>query len=452
MPRKFLDTTGLTYVFSKIKSQIENRISNHTHSPSDLTSAVPVEKGGTGATSVDAALENLGVKTLIEENATGKRTSRITVGTSANGWTAKDCDYLCDGTSDHTEINNAIAALPSTGGEIVLLDGTYNIAGAIKLNKTGVTLRGNGASTKLNRAFSGTSSNPAAIVLSSTDCVVRDLSIEGNRASYTNASYSNGIQTTAERCTIENCAVSNHYAKGIQVVANYNTVKGCYTSGNKEGIYITGDHGLISGNKSMTNDEGGITLNGDYNSAINNVCRFNAEGNIMVSAGNHNVIIGNDCSVETGDTVAPTWTLRTKDPNCTYNIFQDNITGEGDVITLGTNNSISTARDMVKADLSNVTGTLPIENGGTGGVSAYDARTKLGITPANIGAAPKEHTHAASDISAGTFAGNVSVPNESDNYIARVRNIVMLEYIEGMQTEPSVGYDYSEGDIALMYE
>ena len=359
MPKSYIDTVGLTHIFSKIK-------------------------------------------TLVAENSGGKRAARLTVGVSTNGWTTKDCDYLCDGTDDHTEINRAITALPSTGGEVVLLDGTYNITGAIKLNKAGVTLRGNGVSTKLNRGFSGTSSSPAAIVLSSADCVVRDLSIEGNRASHANASYSNGIKTTAERCTIENCQVSNHYAKGIQVVADYNTVKGCHTSGNKDGIYITGAHNLISGNNSLTNDEGGITLNGNYNSALNNVCRFNAEGNIMVSAGNHNVIIGNDCTVETGDTVTPSWTLRTKDPNCTYNIFMDNIIGEGNVITLGTNNIISTARDMVKSDFSNVTGTLPIENGGTGGVSAYDARTQLGITPENIGAAKSDLSNAS-----GTLGGQV---------------------------------------------
>ena len=34
------------------------------------------------------------------ETIGGKRTCRFTVGTSAAGWTAADCDYLCDGTDD----------------------------------------------------------------------------------------------------------------------------------------------------------------------------------------------------------------------------------------------------------------------------------------------------------------------------------------------------------------
>lgn len=63
----------------------------------------------------------------------GRGCARLVVGTSKSGWTADDCDYLCDGTADQAEINAAIAALPSTGGEIVLLDGTYNTTAAIAL-------------------------------------------------------------------------------------------------------------------------------------------------------------------------------------------------------------------------------------------------------------------------------------------------------------------------------
>ena len=47
--------------------------------------------------------------------STKKRTARFVVGTSTAGWTAADCDYLCDGTADQTEINAAITALPCNG-------------------------------------------------------------------------------------------------------------------------------------------------------------------------------------------------------------------------------------------------------------------------------------------------------------------------------------------------
>lgn len=48
----------------------------------------------------------------------------------------------------------------------------------------------------------------------------------------------------------------------------------------------------------------------------------------------------------------------------------------------------------VGVNLANVSGTLAIVNGGTGATTAAAARTALGITPANIGAATSSHTHA----------------------------------------------------------
>lgn len=100
------------------------------------------------------------------------RTARLVVGTSAAGWTADDCDYLCDGTDDQTELNAAVDALPSTGGEIVILDGTYNLSGSVAVNKERVTLRGSGAATRL------VSSGAACISLQGNHCAVFDLWIE----------------------------------------------------------------------------------------------------------------------------------------------------------------------------------------------------------------------------------------------------------------------------------
>ena len=67
-----------------------------------------------------------------------KKTARFVVGTSTAGWEAKDCDYLCDGTNDQEEIIQALNALPATGGEVVTLDGTYNITASINIPKDNV--------------------------------------------------------------------------------------------------------------------------------------------------------------------------------------------------------------------------------------------------------------------------------------------------------------------------
>lgn len=47
---------------------------------------------------------------------------------------------------------------------------------------------------------------------------------------------------------------------------------------------------------------------------------------------------------------------------------------------------------------------LPVSKGGTGATTEAAARTSLGITPSNIGAAASTHNHAAGDITSGTLA------------------------------------------------
>lgn len=51
------------------------------------------------------------------------------------------------------------------------------------------------------------------------------------------------------------------------------------------------------------------------------------------------------------------------------------------------------------SSFNDISGTLPITKGGTGATSAAAARTALGITPANIGAAAASHNHALTDCS-----------------------------------------------------
>lgn len=87
------------------------------------------------------------------DNISGKRTCRFVVGTSMAGWTQADCDYLCDGTDDQVEINEAIKNLPDDGGEIAILDGAYNISGNVSFDLgtdngvKNIVLSGNGSST-----------------------------------------------------------------------------------------------------------------------------------------------------------------------------------------------------------------------------------------------------------------------------------------------------------------
>lgn len=58
----------------------------------------------------------------------------LLVATSDSPQKHKDAaDYLCDGTADQTEINTALAAIPTTGGQVICAPGTYNLSGSISI-------------------------------------------------------------------------------------------------------------------------------------------------------------------------------------------------------------------------------------------------------------------------------------------------------------------------------
>ena len=89
-------------------------------------------------------------------SGTHVKPARIVIGTSTAGWTAKDCHYLCDGIDDQVEINSAIQSMVS-GGELLILDGIYDISAKISVSaKSGLTIRGSGYATQLRRRWNST--------------------------------------------------------------------------------------------------------------------------------------------------------------------------------------------------------------------------------------------------------------------------------------------------------
>lgn len=86
-------------------------------------------QSGISADTVQAAIDQLAASTP-SSNASRKTT--IIVGTSTNGCTESDCDYLCDGSADDVEINAAIQTAITGGYHYILLkSGTYNLANHI---------------------------------------------------------------------------------------------------------------------------------------------------------------------------------------------------------------------------------------------------------------------------------------------------------------------------------
>ena len=256
-----------------------------------------------------------------------KKTARFVIGTSTAGWTASDCDYLCDGTADQTEINAAITALPATGGEIVILDGTYNITAKINVTKDNVSIRGNGNATILKRMWDSSVAEGVVSIVSNS-CKIRNLRVDGNKTVYTSSSNGNiylkkvkyasisdvrsedgeyGVYISSSTYTVvNNCFIINCYygIKGYQ--SNYanmsnNTIDSCFYGFNK----TYSNYNKVVGNQCYNNDYGLLYYDSSNTNNISSNIFIRGTGlpsdytanqhTIKVSNSNNNLIVSNIC-------------------------------------------------------------------------------------------------------------------------------------------------------------
>lgn len=236
---------------------------------------------------------------------TGNKTCRFVIGTSTAGWTEKDCDYLCDGVDDQEEINAAIQALPETGGEIKVLDGTYNITATISMNKNYVKFTGNGQNTVFKRKFTSSNISTGGIItLDSNYVTFSDFTLDGNKDEYPSGS---GIyQRTSNRyyIIITNIMSKNNGYSGLDVYNLYRSVvKNNYCYNNEYyGIRATSSvRTIITNNVCVENGSYGLYIGGDKSVFSSNIIyNYNTGGGIFHTADssyNGNVIIGNNIEV-----------------------------------------------------------------------------------------------------------------------------------------------------------
>lgn len=315
---------------------ISSGANNYTHPTTSGNKHIP--SGGTYGQFLKWSAD--GTATWSNDNNT--RAARKVVGTSASGWTAKDCDYLCDGTADQEEINAALDALPSTGGEVILLDGIYNITAQVNVSKSYTTLRGAGQATKLVRAFDG----DEILYLAGGHCTIEDINIDGKSGIYTSTD-NRGVYFLTSNNLLKGLIVRNNAGYGICAAANYNKVIGCTVSASRIGIRVDGDNCIVSGNIVHENTQYGIDVNGNHNVVEGNVSRLNATANFYIMGSTYNTVCNNDFSVVSGDSVTPKaiYLAGTSNEN---NIITNNNLGDGAVSDAGgSGNVVGTAFDFM---------------------------------------------------------------------------------------------------------
>ncbi len=202
-------------------------------------------------------------------------------------------DYVADGTNDQVEINAAITALPSTGGLVYLLDGTYNIAASVTIAKSNVTLTGSGDSTKL---FLANTSNTSVIVVGDGATVyegvkISGLKIDGNMANNSGFIYAVYFNTNITKSKIENNYIYNTVYDGILINnSGKNLIDSNHiVSAGVSGINIynySSDYNVISNN--YIEDSGLNSVSG-YGISVGRGTNNTISGNILYSNRRHSI-------------------------------------------------------------------------------------------------------------------------------------------------------------------
>lgn len=123
-------------------------------------------------------------------------------------------DYVCDATDDQDTINEALAALGTTGGRVQLLEGTFQITNTITIPQANIELCGLGYGSKILAT--------ANITMISCNAhhhvAVRDLQIYG-RGAGNNSNY--GIRfINSDYCEVSGCYITNCGNDGIYTLTS----------------------------------------------------------------------------------------------------------------------------------------------------------------------------------------------------------------------------------------
>lgn len=200
---------------------------------------------------------------LANPHATKRLRSATLIVAASDSLDTTNADYVCDGTADEVQINEAIDALPATGGRVLLMDGTFNIDDSITMNKNAVSLVGQGKSTKI---LTDTAITMVSCATNTSYQLIKNIYFEG-----VNSAGCYAIDLDAYYSIITNCWFKNCYYNAI-IRHNHNQIIANNCEGGRYGFNNAGGHYNVYANNVQN---GGTYLvhitTGYWNSAVGNV-------------------------------------------------------------------------------------------------------------------------------------------------------------------------------------
>ena len=245
-------------------------------------------------------------------------------------------DFVGDGEGDQEEINAAIRALPEAGGTVLLMEGTYDIRrvagklGGVLIERSHVTLAGQGAATKLVQAPEQ-ETNVIRIIGSGVGHItIRDLWVDANRdqnplgAGDANVSHDRfefcGIKAYCQEpggpgcapthnITVRNCHVLNARRLGIMLEGpNMRVLDNVLGNALSDSVEILTGPGIIRGNYVEITGKTHVAIGSDRGDNIlmsDNVVHVREGGDLDIgfrswANSRRHVITGNVLSVDPG--------------------------------------------------------------------------------------------------------------------------------------------------------
>ncbi len=274
-----------------------------------------------------------------------KKTATLVIGNSSRGHTTTDCDYLCTGSADQTKFTQAMSALPSTGGKIVVLEGDYYFTAPFILSKSCTVIGMNADATKIIRQYNESSISPRSLFYITAPVVsIEKIGFDGNRSAYTSG-LNAGIIASYATVNITDCFIQNE-VNGIALnSSNYCRISNNLLSGNVNGIQMNeSKFCTISGNTAVDCEYGySVYTNAKFNTLSANTA-YNCDRGVQVSGNaKNNTLTGNVClrgNGASGDYNSTQFTILLA-TTCSKNVVVGSIVPGKDVTDSGTNNIVA---------------------------------------------------------------------------------------------------------------
>ena len=268
-------------------------------------------------------------------------------------------DFVGDGVGDQEEIYAAIHTLPSSGGTVTLMEGTYDIRkvegklGGVIIDRSNVTLIGQGTATRLILAPDQNTNVIRIIGNGVGNIAIRDLWVDQNRdqnpyngAEFVNISHGrfeyNGIKAfcaepggacpkPTHNITIENCTVLNAQRLGIMLDGpNMRVVNNHLGNAHSDAVELLEGPGFVMGNFVEITGRTHVAVGSDRGNSIimaNNVVHVREGGDLDIAFrswadSERHVISNNIVMVDQGGKLGLAMDVRGFDTSVTGNVIR----------------------------------------------------------------------------------------------------------------------------------